>query len=186
METIYCEKVPRIIKNKKKLEEKLNVEIKNRGKEVTIKGKPEDEYIAEAVIESIEFGFPFSVAMMIKDHEYLFEIMNIKDHTNRRDLERIRARIIGKGGKTFKTIHKLTKCYFELKDNSIGIIGDPEYIKNAQEAIISLIKGSKHSNVYNYLEKHQIKPIFDFGLRNKSKRKNLKKSKIDPKLLKDF
>ena len=165
MKTIYCEKVPRIIKNKKRLEEKLNVKIKNRGKEVTIEGKPEDEYVTEAVIKALEFGFPFSVAMMIKDQNYMFEIINIKDHTNRRDLKRVRARIIGKGGKTLKTLHNLTTCHFELKDNFIGIIGDPEYIKNAQEAIISLIKGSKHSNVYSYLEKHQFKPVVDLGLK---------------------
>ena len=165
MKTIYCEKVPRIIKNKKRLEKKLKVKIKNRGKEVIIEGKPEDEYVAEAVIKALEFGFPFSVAMMIKDSEYMFEVINIKDHTNRKDLERVRARIIGKEGRTLKTIHNLTKCHFELKGNSVGIIGDPEYIKNAQEAIISLIKGSKHSNVYNYLEKHQIKPVFDLGLK---------------------
>jgi ribosomal RNA assembly protein len=165
METIYCEKIPRIIKNKKRLEEKLRIKIKNRGKEVTIEGKPEDEYVAEAVLKALEFGFPFSVAMSIKDQDYMFEIINIKDHTNRKDLARVRARIIGKQGKALKTISNLTKCHFELKDNSIGIIGDPEYMRNAQEAIISLIKGSKHSNVYSYLEKHQIKPVFDLGLK---------------------
>ena len=162
---LICEKILRIIKNKKKLEEKLNVKIKNRGKEITIKGKPEDEYLAEAVIEALEFGFPFSVAMMIKDYEYTFEIINIKDYTNKKDLKRIRARIIGKGGKTFNTLHSLTKCHFELKDNSIGIIGDPEHIKNALEALIFLIKGAKHSNVYSFLEKHQVKPVFELGLK---------------------
>lgn len=162
---LICEKISRIIKNKEKLEEKLHVKIKNRGKEIIIKGKPENEYIAEAVIEALEFGFPFSVAMMIKDQEYMFEIINIKDHTNKKDLKRIRARIIGKGGRTLKTLNMLTGCNFELKDNSIGIIGDPEHIKNAQEAVISLIRGAKHSNVYNYLEKHQVKPIVDLGLK---------------------
>ncbi len=96
METIYCEKVPRIIKNKKKLEEELNIKIKNRGKEVTIEGTPENEYVAEKVIDALNFGFPFSIALLIKKEDNLFEIINIKDHTKRRDLKRIRARIIGK------------------------------------------------------------------------------------------
>lgn len=165
METIYCEKIPRIIKNKKRLEEKLNVKIKNRGKEVTIEGKPEDEYIAEKVIDALNFGFPFSIALRIKDENNTFEIMNIKDYTKRKDLKRIRARIIGKGGRSLATFHQLTKCNFELKDNSVGIIGNPEYIENAQEAITSLIKGSKHANVYSHLEKHQIKPVVDLGLK---------------------
>ena len=95
----------------------------------------------------------------------LFEIINIKDHTKRKDLKRIRARIIGKKGKALGTLHQLTKCNFELKDNSVGIIGDPEFIENAQEAIISIIRGSKHSNVYSNLEKHQVKPIVDLGLK---------------------
>jgi rRNA processing protein Krr1/Pno1 len=95
----------------------------------------------------------------------MFEIINIKDHTTRKDLGRVRARIIGKSGKTLKTLNTLTQCYFEVKDNCVGIIGDPEYIKNAQEAVIYLIKGSKQSNVYSFLEKHQVKPVFDLGLK---------------------
>ena len=64
MKTILVEKLPRIIKNKKKLEEKLNVKITNRGKEVTISGSPEDEYIAEKVIDALNLGFDFSVAIL--------------------------------------------------------------------------------------------------------------------------
>lgn len=165
METIYCEKVPRIIKNKKKLEEELKVKIRNRGKEITIEGGAEDEYIAEKVIDALNFGFPFSIALLIKKENNLFEIMNIKDYTKRKDLKIIRARIIGKKGKSLSTLHQLTKCNFELKENFVGIIGDPEYIKNAQEAITSLIKGAKHANIYSHLEKHQVKSVVDLGLK---------------------
>lgn len=165
MKTILSEKLPRILKNKKHLEEKLNVKITNRGKEVSIKGKPTDEYLAEKVIDALNFGFRFSTAILIKEEEFIFEILNIKEHTKRKDLERIRARIIGTKGKTLQTMHQLTKCYFEIKDNYVGIIGDPEHLENAQQAIISIIKGAKQSNVYSFLEKHQIKPVLDLGLK---------------------
>jgi ribosomal RNA assembly protein len=171
MEKLICEKVPRIIKNRKKLEKILDVKITNRGKEVTIEGSPENEYISEKVIIAIDFGFPFSAAILIKEQDYIFEIISIKDHTKRKDLERIRARIIGKKGKTLNTLAQLTKCFFELKDNQVGIIGDPEYIYNAQNAIISLIKGSKQSNVYSFLEKHQFEPVIDLGLKPAKKTK---------------
>ena len=115
----------------------------------------------------MNFGFPFSVAMLIKKEDFLFEIINIKEYTKRHDLERVRARIIGKSGKTLKTLQQLTKCFFELKNNEIGIVGDAESIKNAQEAVISLIKGTKQSNVYSFLEKHQVKPILDLGLKER-------------------
>ncbi len=165
MKKIISDKIARIVKGRKKLEEGLNVKIRNRGKEVYIEGTPEEEYIAEKVIEALNFGFPFKVAMLIKDEDFVFEVINIKDYTRRKDLERVRARIIGKSGKTIKTLRQLTKCYFEVKDNQVGIIGDSEYIENAQEAIISIIRGAKQSNVYAYLEKHQVKPVFDLGLK---------------------
>ena len=165
MKTIYSEKLPRILKNKKRLEEKLKVKITNKGQEVSIDGKPEDEYIAEKVIDAINFGFPFSDALLIKEEDNMLEIINIKDHTKRSDLNRVRARIIGTQGKTLKTLCNLTNCHFELKDNEVGIIGNPEYIENAQEAIIHIIKGSKQANVYKFLESHQPEPIVDLGLK---------------------
>jgi len=165
MKTIISDKLPRILKNKKRLEDKLKVKITNRGKEVSISGKPVDEHTATLVIDALNFGFEYSVAILIKEEDFLFERINIKDHTKRHDLERIRSRIIGTKGKTLKTLEKLTKCYVELKDNEVGIVGDAEHIENAQQAVISVIKGSKQANVYAFLEKHQVKPPFDLGLK---------------------
>ena len=64
-----------------------------------------------------------------------------------------------------RTLSNLTNCYLEIKDNEVGIIGNPENIKTATEAIISMIKGSKHGNVYSFLEKNKVKPIEDLGLK---------------------
>ncbi len=165
MEKRLVEKLPRILKNKKKLENKLKVQIESRGKEITVFGKPEDEYVAGKVIDALDFGFPFSVSLGIKERGQIFETINIKDHTRRKNFETIRARIIGKGGKTLKTLSALTDCSFELKDNKIGVVGNPEDIENAIGGLISIIKGSKQSNVYSYLEKHRPKEVFDLGLK---------------------
>jgi len=165
MKKIISDKLARILKSKKRLESVLNVKITNRGKEVYIEGQATDEYIAEKVIDAINFGFPLSYALKIKSQDYMFEILNIKDYTRRKNMGTIRSRIIGTQGGTLKTLHNLTKCYFELKDNEIGIIGDPEYIENAQNAVISIIKGSKQSNVYSFLEKHQVQEVDDLGLK---------------------
>lgn len=165
MKLIISEKFPRIVRNKKKLEEKLGVRINNRGKEITIRGTSINEYPAEKVIEAIDFGFSLSNALLIKEEDFTFEVINIKDHTKRKDLERIRARLIGTQGKTLKTLHNLTNCNFELKDNQIGIIGNPEDIENAQNSVIAIIKGAKQSNVYSFLEKHHPETIVDWGLK---------------------
>ncbi|MEK6760645.1 MAG: KH domain-containing protein [Nanoarchaeota archaeon] len=165
MKKLILEKLPRVVKNRKKLEGALDVKIVNRGKEVFIEGEPLDEYIAEKVLDALELGFPMEVALLIKEEEMVLEIINIKDYTKRKDLGSIRARIIGKDGKTLRTLTNLTNCNFEINDNVVGIIGDAEDIETAQTALISLIKGSKQANVYAYLEKHQPKPIIDLGLK---------------------
>lgn len=167
MKKIICEKLPRILKNKKKLSEVLEVTITNRGKEIYLEGTPENEYTAEKVIDAINFGFVISKALLIKKEDLMFEILNIKDHTSRKDLERIRGRIIGKAGKTLKTLSDLSECFIEINENHIGIIGLPESIEIAQEALISIIKGSKQANVYAHLEKIRPRPIGDLGLKEK-------------------
>ena len=166
MQTIITEKIVRIIKNKKRLTKILDVKITNRGKEVTIEGTPENEYEAIKVIDALNFGFSFSAAISIKKEGKLFEIIHIKEYTNKSNLERVRGRIIGKGGKALGTLSQLTKCNIELKENQVGIIGEPEYIEGATEGVIEIIQGAKHGNVYKGLEKNQPKPIQDLGLRN--------------------
>ena len=168
---ITSENIEKIIKSKKKLERMLNVKITIEDGEISAEGNPENEYIADKVIEAINFGFRPSVALLIKRDDFLFEILNIKEFTRRKDFETIRARIIGKGGKTLRTLNNLTECFFEMRGNEVGIIGSPENIKNAQTSVISIIQGAKQANVYSYLEKHQIKPILDLGLKEPKKTK---------------
>jgi ribosomal RNA assembly protein len=168
MQKLICEKFPRITKNRRKLEEELDVKITNRGKEVVIEGSPENEYVAEKVIQALNFGFPFAQALSIKTDELEFEIIPIKTNTRQKNLERVRGRVIGTKGKTLKTLSTLTDCFLEIKDNEIGVIGDPEKLQAAQDAITSLLRGSKTSNVYSYLERHQPKKIWDLGLKDKN------------------
>jgi ribosomal RNA assembly protein len=169
MVKILVEKLPRITKNRKRLSELLNLKITNRGKEVFIEGSAEDEFLGQKVIEALDFGFPFAHAAILKKDNLDFEVINLKEHTKRKDPSSIRARIIGKGGKAIKTLADLTDCFIELNENKIGIIGNPENIERATEALIQLIQGAKHGNVYKGLEKNQLQPIHDLGLREEDK-----------------
>ncbi len=174
MELIFSDRIRKLTKEKNRLEENLDVKITIKGNEVSIEGESEDEYYAKKVIEALDFGFGFEHAILIKTEEFDFDILNIKDYTKRKDLERIRGRIIGKNGKTLKVLNGLTECYFELNNNKVGIIGSPESMKISQEALISLIQGSKQANVYNFLEKHRIQPVIDLGLKEVKKKKRKK------------
>lgn len=177
MRKIICEKIARIIKSKNNLQKELNVTLNIFGKEVSISGEPEDEYIAEKVIEALDFGFPFADALKIKKEDIMFEILNVKECTNKKNFERIRGRIIGKEGKALRTISSLGDCHIELSGNKLGIIGCAENMRPVEEACKLLIKGSKHANVYAYLEKHRAEPIIDLGLKEEKRVKRNRKYK---------
>jgi KH domain-containing protein len=171
MKKIIAEDFGSILNKKKKLEKVLKVQINGRGKEIFVEGDPFDEYEAEKVIEAMEAGFSVDTALLIKTKELAFETFNIKSFTKRKDLKSIRSRIIGKEGATLRTLTQLADCFIEIKNNDVAIIGYPEEIKTTQDAIINLIKGSKQSNVYKFLEKRQPKPILDLGLKGSKNKK---------------
>jgi len=167
MRTIISEKFKRVTKNRIKLEELLNVKINYRGKEITVHGSPENEELAIQMIDALDFGFPFTAVLSIKEEEKIFAKLNIKDYTSKKNLSEVRARIIGKAGKAIKSLSDLSGCNMELKDNEVGIIGDPENIEGATEAIAQIAQGAKHGHVYNLLEKSQPRPIHDLGFKEK-------------------
>lgn len=159
----------KLLRVRKKIQEKLEVSIINRGKEITIKGNPEDEFIALQILDALEMGFPIEIAMKITKEDVSFERLNIKNYTKRKNLEAIRGRIIGKDGAALRTMSEISDCAIELKDNKIGIIGNVENIRIAESAVVSLIQGSKHATVYSYLEKRRPEPVVDIGLKEEFK-----------------
>lgn len=169
MKTIPLNEAQKLRKYAKKIEEELKVKVSVNKNEISVEGKAEDEFLAEKIIDALSFGFPLKVALLIKSEEFLFEILNIKDYTTKKDMKTVRARIIGREGKTLRTLANLSECFFEIKENNVGIIGSPESIETAQNALISLIRGSKQANIYSYLEKHRVEPILDLGLKKQTK-----------------
>jgi len=153
MENLYLKKTTEIRKRKKFLENKLNIKIAIQGKKITIKGETLDEYEASNVLKAISFGFSANTAILLKEPDYSFREIAIKDFTNKKNLETVRARLIGKHGKTKETLEKISDCRIIIKDNDVGIIGSSEEIEYAITAITNIIKGSKQSNAYGYLER---------------------------------
>ena len=172
MRKIILDAPQKIIKLKGMLEKELDVKISGRDNEIYIDGLSEKEYLAEKVIDAINFGFSIKRAILIKKKNLTFEILNIKNYMRGKNIIRIKGRIVGEGGRALMTLSQLSDCYLEINGNQVGIIGDSENIENAQNAIILLIKGSKHANVYAFLERSHPEPILDFGLREVKKKIN--------------
>ncbi len=167
MEEIYFEKISELRKNLAELRKKLNIEIKLQGRKAIISGDSINEYEASLVLEAISFGFSAKKALLLKDPEMIFRKLQIKNFTKRKDLKEVRGRIIGTKGKTKKTIEEISGCHLILKNNELGIIASTESIEEATLAITNLIKGTKQSNVYRYLERtNKIKKEESLELKN--------------------
>ncbi len=169
MQSILIEsgKALRKIKQKKRfLENKLKVKLEIKGKSITFQGDELAKYEANNVLQAISSGFNIETSLLLLDENYVFEIINIKALSTRKNLSQIRARIIGRKGKTLKVLQELTECNISLRDNQVYIIGLAENIKNALNGIRKLIQGAKQSSTYSYLERQRkIPESLDFGLK---------------------
>ena len=153
METIYLEKTTELKRAKRELEKKLNVKIEIQDKEAIVEGDSLDEYEAIQIIEAISFGFSASKALLLKEPEYAFRKLHIGEFSGKRKLTVIKSRLIGRHGKTKKTIEDVSNSYIIIQENEIGIISPTESIEFVITALINLMKGTKESNIYRYLEK---------------------------------
>lgn len=177
MHTLIVEKINKIKKAVPKVESKLKIKISFSGKKLTLKGNELTEFITIEIIKAIDYGFDTEDALLLLDQNYSLKIINIKEHTRRKNLEEIRARIIGRQGKAKTTIANLTNSKIVVKGNEVAIISDADHLEFVTQGVISLIQGAKHGNVFSYLEKQNrtLREIDkeDLGLKGKFKMINI-------------
>jgi ribosomal RNA assembly protein len=149
-------------KEKQELEEyshsKLSIDSKEG--DVTITGKDALKlYEIREVIKAIARGFSPEAARVLLKSDYMLEIINLKDYgmENQNKLLRVRARIIGTGGKARRTMETLTNTSISIYGKTISIIGECSEVTYAKRAIEMLISGSMHATVYKWLEKQRRK-----------------------------
>ncbi len=181
MQELYCESIGKILQEQKKLEKELNVKISNKDHLLFVDGKAEDEYLAIQVIEAMTLGFTTTKALLLTQEGFILEKIYIRGITQRRDLARIRGRIIGTNGKTKKTIESLGDCHICVHENTVGVIGFADEIRTTITALEALIRGKKQTKTYSYLEEARSQGKFklneDLGLRKVKKTKKTKKKK---------
>jgi ribosomal RNA assembly protein len=68
-------------------------------------------------------------------------------------VDRLRGRVIGKQGKSRRTIEQLSETYISVYGKTIAIVGDSENVEIARTAVENLLKGASHASVYKWLEK---------------------------------
>ncbi len=174
METLIFDSVPRALKREQRaLEQQLQVKLTIVGRKVAIEGPALQEYVAFMVVEAIALGFTPKQALVLKDEDMAFRKVRIRDFTRRKSLKDVRSRLIGREGKTRRTIEEISNCEVVIGESEVGIIGSAESIDAAMQATINIIKGSKQANAYRYLERMNTEKkslVDDLGLREKEEK----------------
>jgi len=145
-----------IKKHKEELEKNLNVELSFEDNVVKIKGEPENVYFAVSVIKAIAKGFSKEQSFKLLNSENSLEIIDLSEFCNTENcIKRLKSRIIGTNGKIKKQIESSTDSLISVYGKSVSIIAPYYTLPYAKEAILRIIKGSKHSTILVYLKKAQ-------------------------------
>ena len=153
MDSMYFPKIKELKKEKELVEQKLGVKLTIVGKKVTFEGEAYKEYEASIVLEAMQFGFSARKALSLTDERLAFRKIPMKNFTRRKNMQEVRSRVIGKDGKTKRTIEDISNSDVIINENTIGIICPAEEVEEANTAITNLIKGTKQANVYRFLER---------------------------------
>jgi ribosomal RNA assembly protein len=145
---------------------------KGTGTRITIDGKsgevlieapvgcpdPSEILRARDIVTAVGRGFsPLKASRLFSDGQ-LLEVIDLKqvigDSQNK--LTRLKGRVIGENGKTWKLIEQLASVSLSVYGHTIALIGDYEEMRVAKEAVEMLLRGCMHGTVYKYLNKEHL------------------------------
>lgn len=109
---------------------------------------------AMEIVTAIGRGFSPENAMKLLKGENALHIIDLREFVGKSStqIERIKGRIIGEGGKARKNMEKLSGTDISVYGRTVAIIGDPTKLKVAVDAISALSSGGTHGAVYGKLE----------------------------------
>ena len=136
-----------IIKNR--IESKTNTILRIED-DVEVQGEAIDVMVSKQIIKAIGRGFSPETAFELLDENKMLHIIDICE---RKSLKRIKARLIGTGGKARRNIEMLSQTSISIYGKTVSIIGEYENLDKAINAINKIIDGAPHRNAYRLLEK---------------------------------
>lgn len=161
------ERIPILIgKNgsiRKQIELRTKTRVKIDSKEGDIQISSEDPlniYTTKLIINAISRGFNPEIAYQLLKEDFGLEIISLPEviGKNKSKIMRQRARVIGEKGKCKHTIEFLTHTNISVQGKTVSIIGPFQDALVARKAIEKLIQGSKHGNVYRWIEQQEVTP----------------------------
>lgn len=135
----------------------VGIDIDSDSGEVLVHGDVADEssdpFKAIEIITAIGRGFSPDAALQIIDGGTL-HVIDLREFVGKSpsQIERIKGRIIGESGRARRNIEQLSNTQISVYGRTVSVIGSPEKIRVAVDAINSLSSGSMHGSVYRRLE----------------------------------
>lgn len=109
----------------------------------------------ENIVRAIGRGFSPEHAFTLFNDDSYFILFDLRDYVGKRDthIRRVKARIIGRNGRTKRIIENLTDSFISVYGHTVSVITDLLYLETVKTAIEMIISGSKHDTVYRYLQR---------------------------------
>ncbi len=163
------ERVPALLgpsgSTKKRIEEELGISLKvdpagvveiSLSKPMSEGGDPVALLKAKDIVQAIGHGFRPDVALKLLEDDMSLIVIDVSEHVGKdpEDCTRVKARIIGTGGKTRRIIEENAHVDVSIYGDAVAIIGRPEDASAAQQAVMMLINGAPHSAVYKFLDSY--------------------------------
>lgn len=119
-------------------------------------------YTTKEIVKAVARGFNPKTALLLLKQDYALEMIDLKDVAgkSKNTMQRLKGRVIGKGGKSREEIERLTDCHLSVYGKTIGIIGEVAQAALARQAVAMLLQGSMHKTVYSFLEKKKKEAMF--------------------------
>jgi ribosomal RNA assembly protein len=137
---------------KNMIERKLNVALDFKENLVEIEGEGVELLQAKNIVKAIARGFSPKRSFRLFDEEEVLEIIELEGFKENK-MKVVKSRLIGTRGKTRIIIEKDSGCFMSVYGKTVSLIGKFDQIEIAKEAVSMILRGSKHSKVYGFLQK---------------------------------
>ncbi|MBM3910272.1 MAG: RNA-binding protein [Thaumarchaeota archaeon] len=135
---------------------KLEIDSETGETIIRSQGKIEDiqPFKAMEIVTAIGRGFSPDNALRLLKGENTLHVIDLREFGAKTpaQIERIKGRIIGEGGKARKNMEQLSDTNISVYGRTVAIIGETNKLKLAVEAISAISLGSMHGSVYGKLE----------------------------------
>jgi len=136
----------------------VSLDIDGNTGEVLIKSQGNVEKIqpfkATEIVTAIGRGFSPENALTLLKGENILHVIDLREFAGKSNanVERIKGRIIGEGGRARRNMENLTGTHISVYGRTVSIIGDSSKLRSTVDAISSISGGSMHGAVYSKLE----------------------------------